>query len=91
MYDDEDEDEQKDKVLEGLSGEVDDFAGKGLPDPNANQGVTVEISIKPHGQDGMPGEEEKPEPSGMGMVDGNEEGHDPIAHILGLCKGGCAY
>ena len=55
MYDDDDEDDQKDKVLEGLSGEVDDFAGKGLPDPNS-QGVTIEISVKPHGQTpGMPG------------------------------------
>lgn len=91
MYDEDDEDEQKDKVLEGLSGEVDDFAGSKLPNPDggANQGVTIEISVKPHGADVAPEEEEKPK--GMGMVDGNEEGHDPIAHILGLCEGGCAY
>lgn len=90
MRDEEDEDEQKDKVLEGLSGEVDDFAGKSLPNPDggSNQGVTIEISVKPHGATPA-GEEEKPE--GMGMVDGNEEGHDPIAHILGLCEGGCTY
>ena len=50
--------------------------------------MTIEISVKPHGATPA-GEEEKPE--GMGMVDGNEEGHDPIAHILGLCEGGCTY
>ena len=90
MYDDDDEDEQKDKVLEGLSGEVDDFAGKGLPDPNS-QGVTIEISVKPHGAGAdQDQEEETMAPKPTGMVDGNDD-HDPIAHILGLCEGGCAY
>lgn len=93
MYDEDDEDEQKDKVLGQLSGEVDDFAGKDLPHPDGDkgQGVTIEISVKPHGQTpGIPEEDEEKPNSGMGMVDGNEE-HDPIAHILGLCEGGCAY
>lgn len=93
MFDDDDEDDQKDKVLEGLSGEVDDFAGKDLPNPDGDQkqGVTIEISVKPHGgTPGMPGEEEEKPNPGTGMTDGNED-HDPIAHILGLCEGGCAY
>jgi hypothetical protein len=89
MYDEDDEDEQKDNVLGMLSGEVDDFAGKQLPDPN--QGVTIEISVKPHGASPeMPEDDEKMVPKPTGMVDGNED-HDPIAHILGLCEGGCAY
>lgn len=94
MYD-EDEDEEKDRVLDQLSGEVDDFAGSKLdhPDGPKAQGVTIEISVKPHGG---PDDEEEPMNEGAdiakptGMVDGNED-HDPIAHILGLCKGGCAY
>jgi len=92
MYDEDDEDEQKDKVLEGLSGEVDDFAGKGLPNPDGDQsqGVTIEISVKPHGAGAETPEPEDVDPKPNGMADGNDD-HDPIAHILGLCEGGCAY
>ena len=82
-----DEDEQKEAILQMLGGEVDDYAGKQLEDPSKTQGVTIEISVKPHG-----GEEEKKEPEeekSSSMEAGNEE-HDPIAHILGLCGGGCA-
>lgn len=81
-----DEDEQKDEILKMLGGEVDDYAGKQLKDPDASQGVTIEISVKPHGAgEAEPAGGEK-EPD---MTDGNEE-HDPIAHILGMCGGGCA-
>ena len=93
MYDEEDEDEQKDKILEGLSGEVDDYAGKSLPNPDGDkgQGVTIEISVKPHGAGEDSAEKEDPmAPKPNGMADGNDD-HDPIAHILGLCEGGCAY
>lgn len=90
---DDDEDERKEDILKMLGGEVDDFAGKQLPDPNT-AGVTVEISIKPHGgpdkekeEDGI---EQGVEPKMDGMEADNEE-HDPIAHILGMCGGGCAY
>ena len=88
MHDDEDED--RDQILQLLGGQVDDFAGSKLKDPDApkGQGVTIEISVKPHGG---PEEEEaeKPEPGSPSMEAENEE-HDPIAHILGMCGGGCA-
>ena len=83
-----DDDDDKDAILKALSGEVDDFTGSQLEDPNApkgTQGVTIEISVKPHGA-GAPEGEEKPEMPDMEA--GNEE-HDPIAHILGMCGGGC--
>jgi len=82
MHDDEDED--RDQILQLLGGQVDDFAGSKLKDPDAppeGQGVTIEISVKPHGG---PENVEKPEP------DAENEEHDPIAHILGMCGGGCA-
>jgi hypothetical protein len=74
----EDEDEDREMLLKSLSGDVDDFAGSQLKDPS--QGVTVTISVSPNGvekKDGVPGEEEE------------KEEHDPIAHILGMCGGGC--
>lgn len=77
MFDE--DDDEKDEILKMLNGEVDDYAGSQLSDPDKKQGVTIEISVKPHGQ---PSEEKEP------MEDGNEE-HDPIAHILGMCEGGC--
>jgi hypothetical protein len=88
MHDDEDED--RDQILQLLGGQVDDFAGSKLKDPDAKpegQGVTIEISVKPHG--GPEEELEKPEPESPNMDAENEE-HDPIAHILGMCGGGCA-
>jgi hypothetical protein len=87
MHDD--EDDQKDAILQMLGGEVDDYAGKQLPDPDAppsGQGVTIEISVKPHGG---PEDAEKPEGEEPNMEAENPE-HDPIAHILGMCGGGCA-
>ena len=87
MHDDEDED--RDQILQLLGGQVDDFAGSKLKDPDAKpegQGVTIEISVKPHGG---PEEAEEKEEGEPGMEAGNEE-HDPIAHILGMCGGGCA-
>ena len=87
MYDDEDED--RDQILQLLGGQVDDFAVSKLKDPSAppeGQGVTIEISVKPHGG---PEEAEEKEEGEPGMEAGNED-HDPIAHILGMCGGGCA-
>ena len=86
MHDDEDED--RDQILQLLGGQVDDFAGSKLKDPDApqGQGVTIEISVKPHG--GPEEKEEKPE--GEPNMEAENEEHDPIAHILGMCGGGCA-
>lgn len=84
MYED-DDDDQKDEILKMLGGEVDDYAGSKLEDPNKKQGITIEISIKPHGER-MPEEKEDDDKGDMGTD--NEE-HDPIAHILGMCRGGC--
>ena len=80
-----DEDEEKDSVLKMLNGEVDDFAGSQLKDPDAKEinagGATITITVTPNGQ------EEKAE--GIEGDEGGGEGHDPIAHILGMCGGGC--
>ena len=87
MHDDEDED--RDQILQLLGGQVDDFAGSKLKDPDAKpegQGVTIEISVKPHGG---PEEEKEENPEAPSMEAENEE-HDSIAHILGMCGGGCA-
>ena len=85
MHDDEDED--RDQILQLFGGQVDDFAGSKLKDPDApkGQGVTIEISVKPHG-----GPEEEGKPEGEPNMDAENEEHDPIAHILGMCGGGCA-
>lgn len=85
MY--QDEDDEKEDILKQLSGEVDDYAGSQLKDPNEpkGQGVTIEIGIKPHGMD-APKEVEGDEEDGMAA---DSEEHDPIAHILGMCSGGC--
>lgn len=81
----EDDDEEHDGILKMLGGEVDDYAGSQLEDPDKkSQGVTVEISIKPHGAPG-----EMPEKAGMPDEDKEDDEHDPIAHILGMCGGGC--
>ena len=93
-----DEDEDKDKILEMLGGEVDDYAGSQLKNPDEKgQGVTIEISVKPHGEEKEPdGDEVCPacEGKGCSLCEGSKEGleeeHDPIAHILGMCGGGCA-
>jgi hypothetical protein len=97
MYED-DDDERKESILKMLGGEVDDFAGSQLKDPDAKgpdaQGVTVTISVSPNGQadkEGGPEDEEN-----LGGIDKDsdlkqeeDEPHDPIAHILGMCGGGC--
>jgi len=82
----EDEDEQKEAILKMLGGEVDDYAGSQLENPDKSQGVTIEISVKPHGE--KPKEEEAKEE--FAKEESEEEEHDPIAHILGMCGGGCA-
>ncbi len=86
MY--EDDDDERDEILKMLGGEVDDFAGSQLKNPDekdGSQGVTIEISVKPHGGQGeakpFEGEETPEEEAGE---------HDQIAHILGMCGGGCA-
>lgn len=80
-----DDDDRRDSILRGLSGEVDDFAGSQLEDPDkpkdASSGVTVTISIEPKKAEAFEGKE-TPEEEG--------EEHDEIAHILGMCGGGCA-
>jgi hypothetical protein len=83
----EDEDEDRDLILQMLGGQVDDFAGSKLPDPDApkGQGVTIEISVKPHG-----GPEDAEKPEGEPNMEADNPEHDPIAHILGMCGGGCA-
>ena len=87
----EDEDEDRDQILQLLGGQVDDFAGSKLPDPDSpkGQGVTIEISVKPHGG---PEEEveEAEKTAGEPNMEADNEEHDPIAHILGMCGGGCA-
>ena len=73
-----DEDEDREMLLKSLSGDVDDFAGSQLKDPSG--GVTVSISVTPNGAGKKEGEMPKEE---------EDEEHDPIAHILGMCRGGC--
>ena len=93
-----DEDEEKDEILKALSGEVDDFAGSQLKDPDekgpAAGGMTVTISVSPGAQPGKGEGIEDEENEGGAGKEGDEkvdeEEHDPIAHILGMCGGGCA-
>lgn len=73
-----DEDEDREMLLKSLSGDVDDYAGSQLKDPS--QGVTVTISVSPNGAEKKEGEVPPKE---------EDEEHDPIAHILGMCGGGC--
>lgn len=86
-----DEDEKKDEALKMLGGEVDDYAGEQLQDPDApsggKQGVTIEISVKPHGATAP---DDAKDEDGAPSMDADSEDHDPIAHILGMCRGGCA-
>jgi hypothetical protein len=90
-----DEDEEKDAMLAGLSGEVDDFAGKQLKDPDGQGpdvgGTTITITVAPGKQSGKSDTVEDEEMSGLMSKDDDEEKekHDPIAHILGICRGGC--
>jgi hypothetical protein len=78
-FGDDDDDEERDNVLKGLGDEVDDYAGDQLEGDAKNSGITLEITIRPKMAGAAPEE-------GMG-----EEEHDPIAHAMGMCKGGCAY
>jgi hypothetical protein len=90
---DDDEEGNAGDLLDMLSGEVDDYAGKGLgieePENPAQKLLTLEISIVPGGAaaqvtpDRQPGDE-----TGNGAT---PEDSDPVAHELGLCGGGCAY
>lgn len=94
----EDEDEDQEEILKMLGGEVDDFAGKKLPDPDAKGpsagGATITISITPGSQgpsDKGPEDEENAGGADKEAKEKEEEDepHDPIAHILGMCGGGC--
>lgn len=76
---DDDDDDERDNVLGMLGNEVDDYAGDKLPDDAKNAGITLEITIKPK----MAGQEPP-----MGDDDDVPPGHDPVAHSLGMCKGG---
>lgn len=94
----EDEDEERDELLKALSGEVDDFAGSKLEDPDKKGpdagGVTITIAVTPHAQPGKgEGVEDEENEGGAGKEGdkkSDEEEHDEIAHILGMCGGGCA-
>lgn len=77
-FDDED-DEERDNVLKGLGDEVDDYAGDNLEGDAKDAGITLEITIKPKVGGGS-------EVSQGGGED--DEDHDPVAHMLGMCKGG---
>ena len=101
MYE-EDDDERKESILKMLGGEVDDFAGSQLEDPDLGRfgkgpaagGTTVTISVSPDYQSGKAGGPEDEENLGgidreSDKVEEEDEPHDPIAHILGMCRGGC--
>ena len=79
---DEDEDDQHENILKSLGDEVDDYAGDQLPEDAKNAGITLEITIKPKQM-----AQSIPDEKGDGKED---EDHDPVAHILGMCGGGCA-
>jgi hypothetical protein len=97
MHDFDDEDDEKDAILQALSGEVDDFAGSQLQDPDkkgpAAGGVTITIAVEPHAQPGKGEGLEDEENEGGAGEEGDEKSddaeHDEIAHILGMCGGGC--
>lgn len=87
-FDDDEDGPGTDDILDLLSGEVDGYAGKGIGkglgieegEPGkSTKLLTLEISVTPGGAEAAPapgGEEE-------------EEEHDPVAHALGMCGGGC--
>ncbi len=79
-YDEDDEDE-KDNVLGMLGNEVDDYAGSQIP--GSDKGVTVSITVTPNGGG-------KSEMGGEESADIDGGGDDAMAHILGMCGGGCA-
>jgi hypothetical protein len=97
-----DEDEDRDKILEMLGGEVDDFAGSQLEDPDSGRfgkgpkagGTTITITVEPGSQGPSDkGAEDEEEAGGIDKdsqkKEEEDEPHDPIAHILGMCGGGC--
>jgi hypothetical protein len=100
----EDEDEDQEQILKMLGGEVDDFAGKQLSDPDDGRfekgppagGTTITISVTPGSQGPSDKGPEDEENAGGADKETDEEEekdepHDPIAHILGMCGGGCPY
>jgi hypothetical protein len=100
----EDDDDEKDDILKMLSGEVDDYAGSQLKDPDSQGpdagGVHVHINVTPHAQPDKKSGPEDEENGGGADKDGmkfkhgeddTEGEHDMIAHVLGMHGGGCAY
>jgi hypothetical protein len=90
MLPDDEEEGNAGDLLNMLSGEVDDYAGKGLgieePENPAQKLLTLEISIVPGGS----GQPQSTQDSGQPPNE-QEDNDDPVAHELGLCGGGCAY
>lgn len=102
-----DEDEEMEDILKMLGGEVDDFAGKQLSDPDKKDtkfnaggpqagGTAVTITVSgPAAVEGPsdkgPEDEENSGGEDKESMEKEEEDepHDPIAHILGMCGGGC--
>lgn len=84
----EDDDDEREEILKMLRGEVSDFAGSQLDDPNKPKGVTITIAM-----DGKPDMKAPDMP--MDEDDGEKDqkdmdSDDHIAHILGMCGGGCS-
>lgn len=89
-FDDDDEDE-KDGILGQLGNEVDDYAGSQIP--GGGKGVTISINVQPNGQAQVSsggGEDHESPMGGEGSLDDHGGGDDAMAHILGMCGGGCA-
>lgn len=88
MDDDDDDDGIDENLLDQLSGEVDNYAGSKLGD-SPDHGMSVTITVSPNGQGMSLSGEPKLDP--MDEKEGEPDDHDPIAHILGMHAGGCAY
>lgn len=91
MYEDDDDGDEREEMLKMLRGEVSGFAGSQLEDPDKPKGVTITIAMegkpamKDMGKLDMPMDEDDGDKGQDGM-----DSDDHIAHILGMCGGGCA-
>lgn len=86
-FDDDDEDE-KDGILGQLGNEVDDYAGSQIP--GGGKGVTISINVQPNGQAQVSSDGQDKPMGGGPSLDDDDSGDDAMAHILGMCGGGCA-
>jgi hypothetical protein len=99
-----DEDEEMEDILKMLGGEVDDFAAKQLPEEEkgggsgGGGGSVITITVKgPAAVEGPSDKGPEDEENAGGadkesmLKEEEDEPHDPIAHILGMHGGGCAY